>query len=160
MKLLSVIIFTIVAITASAQTEIELTTNGVVLPRLTTSQKNALTPVEGQFIYHISLHRLEYYDGSRWQVVGQSSLALNFDDVSIVPGLNTINVPQITSEVLDRGAVVGYVTVSSNSFWETLPVSNNGEFVLELDRIALGAIILNSTFTQTLDFRFVIVYAN
>jgi hypothetical protein len=35
--------------------------------KLTTTQKNALTPSEGDQVYDITLHKLFVYDGTTWQ---------------------------------------------------------------------------------------------
>jgi hypothetical protein len=39
---------------------------GVLIPRLTTSQRNSLAAVEGLLIFNIQDNALEYYDGTRW----------------------------------------------------------------------------------------------
>ena len=38
----------------------------MVAPKVTTTQRNALTIVEGGLIYNITVHRLEYYNGTGW----------------------------------------------------------------------------------------------
>jgi len=80
-----------------------------------------------------------------------------FNDRLIEVGLNDFVVPQITQEIFDTGLVLGYVTVSGNEFWETIPVVVGGNVILDLDRIRLGGLSLTSTFTQTLNFRFIII---
>ncbi len=38
-------------------------------PRMTTTQKNALTPVEGMEVYDLTLHAKCFYNGSAWKTV-------------------------------------------------------------------------------------------
>lgn len=49
-----------------AQTAAEIGPNGLTLPRLTSTQRNALTPVKGNIIFNTTNNRLEYYDGATW----------------------------------------------------------------------------------------------
>lgn len=42
------------------------TTKGVLFPRMTTTQKNAITPIAGLVIYDTTLNTLTYYNGSAW----------------------------------------------------------------------------------------------
>ncbi len=43
------------------------TTSAFLPPRMTTTQRTALTPVEGSTVYDTSLHKLYVYDGTVWQ---------------------------------------------------------------------------------------------
>lgn len=44
------------------------TTRGILIPRMTTTQKNAISlPAEGLMVYDLTLHKLYVYDGSIWQ---------------------------------------------------------------------------------------------
>ena len=52
---------------ASAKLEVSSTTQGVLLPRMTTTQKNAISsPVEGLEVYDLTLHQKSYYNGTTW----------------------------------------------------------------------------------------------
>ncbi|MEI7471721.1 MAG: fibrobacter succinogenes major paralogous domain-containing protein [Chitinophagaceae bacterium] len=52
---------------ASAQLEISSTTRGVLLPKMTTAQKNAISnPIEGLEVYDLTLHQKSYYNGTVW----------------------------------------------------------------------------------------------
>jgi hypothetical protein len=42
------------------------TTQGVLFPRMTTTQKNAITAVEGLVVYDLTLNKLSYYNGTTW----------------------------------------------------------------------------------------------
>jgi hypothetical protein len=46
--------------------EVVSTTKGVLFPRMTTTQKLAITPVEGLVVYDLTTHNLNYYNGSAW----------------------------------------------------------------------------------------------
>jgi hypothetical protein len=52
----------------SAKLEVTSTTKGFLPPRMTTTQKNAISsPAEGLTVYDNTLHKLYVYDGSTWQ---------------------------------------------------------------------------------------------
>jgi len=55
------------ALSASAQFEVISTTMGVLIPRMTTTQKNAIaSPAEGLEVYDLTLHQKSYYNGTAW----------------------------------------------------------------------------------------------
>ena len=55
------------AIDASAALQIDGTNKGFLPPRMTTTQKNAISsPAEGLVVYDLTLHKLCYYNGSAW----------------------------------------------------------------------------------------------
>lgn len=49
-----------------SQNETEIKADGVVMPRMTTTQRNALSADEGQVIYNTSTNKLNYFDGVNW----------------------------------------------------------------------------------------------
>lgn len=51
---------------SSVAFEIESTTKAILLPRLTTVQRDALTPLEGMLIYNTTTQVMEVYNGSTW----------------------------------------------------------------------------------------------
>jgi hypothetical protein len=52
---------------ASAKLDVSSTTQGVLLPRMTTTQKNAISsPAEGLEVYDLTLHQKSYYNGTTW----------------------------------------------------------------------------------------------
>lgn len=66
------------ATTASALVEFTSTTKGLVLPRLTTVQMNAIaTPVAGMIIYNTTQTEFYYYNGATWQSVDSSAALVN-----------------------------------------------------------------------------------
>jgi len=55
---------------ASALTEMSSTTQGFLPPRMTTTQKNAISsPAEGLIVYDLTLHKLCVYTGSAWETI-------------------------------------------------------------------------------------------
>jgi hypothetical protein len=58
------------SISASAIVQMDSTTKGVLFPRMTTTQKNAISsPTEGLVLYDIILNKLCVYTGSAWETV-------------------------------------------------------------------------------------------
>lgn len=47
-------------------TYIECTTKAILLARMTTVQKNAITAIAGMAVYDTDLNKLSYYNGSSW----------------------------------------------------------------------------------------------
>jgi hypothetical protein len=41
---------------------------GIIIPKLTTIQINALTPIEGLEVYDLTLHVKKYYNGTIWKI--------------------------------------------------------------------------------------------
>lgn len=55
---------------ATAQLQVDSTTKGFLPPRMTTTQKNAITtPAEGLIVMDITLHKLCMYNGSAWETI-------------------------------------------------------------------------------------------
>lgn len=52
--------------TPSTILEARATTGAFLPPRMTTTQKNALTPTEGMIVMDVTLHKLQVYDGTSW----------------------------------------------------------------------------------------------
>jgi len=51
---------------SSVALEIKSTTKALVLPRMTTTQRNALTAIDGMVIFNTTTVAMEYYNGSTW----------------------------------------------------------------------------------------------
>jgi hypothetical protein len=65
------------AIDAAAALQVDSTTKGFLPPRMTTAQRNAIvSPPEGLWIHNTNHQALNYYNGSTWFMVGNSSGAL------------------------------------------------------------------------------------
>jgi len=62
--------------TASALIEMRSTTKGLLLPRLTTTQMNAISsPATGLVVYNTTNGLMYWYNGSAWQAVGYGSIS-------------------------------------------------------------------------------------
>ncbi len=58
------------AANSKSQLDVRSTTRGVLLPRMTTTQQNAISsPPEGLFLYDTTNHQLSIYDGTAWQAM-------------------------------------------------------------------------------------------
>jgi|GEM_PF-2497219 len=52
---------------ASAMLQVNSTTKGVLFPRMTTTQRDAIpSPAEGLVIYNLTTHKVQYFDGTSW----------------------------------------------------------------------------------------------
>jgi hypothetical protein len=85
---------TIVA-NASAQLEVDSTTKGVLLPRMTTTQKNAIaSPATGLLVFDTTLAALCEYNGSAWVTLssGPAITSLTGDGTATGPGAAALTV--------------------------------------------------------------------
>ena len=63
-------------IDASAAFQVDSTTKGYLMPRLTTTQRNAIaTPATGLLIYNTTTNSLDYYNGTSWVVTQSGTLS-------------------------------------------------------------------------------------
>ena len=61
--------------TPTALLDISSTTNGVLLPRMTTTQVNAISsPATGLTVYNTTLNTLCFYNGTSWQKVNHATM--------------------------------------------------------------------------------------
>lgn len=52
--------------------EAEANPDGIIFPRMTIIQRNALTPVQGQCMYNRTTKNVECWDGTNWRATGPS----------------------------------------------------------------------------------------
>ena len=146
------------SINASAILDITSTTKGVLFPRMTTTQKNAIaTPATGLVVYDTTTNAQNYYDGTAWVALALTSslsgyvptsrsLTINgtaFDlsadrtwSVGTVTGSGTTNfISKFTgstalgnSLIYDNGTSVGIGTTSATAKLEVIS-SSDGLFV-------------------------------
>jgi len=58
----------------AAPLDITSTTGGILIPRMTGTQRDAISsPSEGVIIYNLSTHLINFYNGSAWQIVTSGS---------------------------------------------------------------------------------------
>lgn len=70
---------------ATAQLEINSTTRGLLLPRMTTTERDAIgTPAEGLIIYNTTTHATQEYDGTVWRTISGGSAGGWTDDGTVV----------------------------------------------------------------------------
>ena len=114
---------------ASSKVTISSTTQGFLPPRMTTTQRNAISsPATGLFLYDTTDNEYEYYNGTAWTAI-QSKLT------NPVTGTGTSNyIPKWTSSsalgnslVFDNGTNVGIGTSTPS-------------YLLDVNRSSLGAI--------------------
>ena len=88
----------------SAILEVSASDRGVLIPRLTTVQRDALLPATGLIIYNISNNSVEYYDGNTWRYLIACSS----------PCGSTLSINHLVSgTVAPVNKMVNYGTVSS-----------------------------------------------
>lgn len=117
--------FTLLCLTLSifsfAQiSEIELTPDGVVFPRMNTTQRNSLNPTQGQCIFNTQIKTLECFDGSEW-TTGRSSIIIDTD------GDTALELEQNADEDIIRFRTNGTEIMRLDD--KTLHFSNNGQSV-------------------------------
>jgi len=91
---------TLVVPNASAILDMESTTKGALLPRMTTSQKNAITtPATGLIVYDTDLLSFYQYNGTAWTIVGGGSgspsgavNSIQFNDGGVFNGATNLTV--------------------------------------------------------------------
>jgi len=48
--------------------DVSSTTGALIVPRMTTAQRNALTPVNGMIIYNTSTNQFNFYENGAWVI--------------------------------------------------------------------------------------------
>lgn len=150
------------AIDASAITEIRSTTKGVLLPRMTTAQRDAIgTPATGLEIYNTTTNRKEVYNGTFWQGVDTRFITISFsvsspqDNLTLgfgssIGGLQNVAVYPTYADMRMSGSGVirgAYLTtfaagvIGSNENW-SLYVRHNGTDYL-VQTVGANTIIRN-----------------
>ena len=121
---------------ASAQFDVSSTTRGMLLPRMTTAQRNAIAaPAKGLLIYNLDDNSIDRYDGSRWQkensltTLDSTTAAGHPTPNSWVQRANAGSTPR-NNAVAFTIANKGYMGTGSNSgtnlkdFWSYDPLTN------------------------------------
>jgi hypothetical protein len=104
----------------SAILELYSTSHGFLVPRLTTTQRNAIsTPATGLLIYNLDNQRFEYYNGTQWIGVVSSVATVPFNLIST--GTNTTATMTVGS---GASILLGGGTIESNVFKGTGSVSD------------------------------------
>jgi hypothetical protein len=59
----------------SAMLDVKSTTRGVLIPRMTTAERDAISsPSNGLMIYNTSINKFNYYNGSGWDIIGAAGI--------------------------------------------------------------------------------------
>ena len=87
----------------SAILDVQGTTGGMLFPRMTTEQKNAITAVEGMLVFDITTAKFNFYNGSAWVelrtafVSSATGSGINSNNIAI----NDAGAPADASAILD-----------------------------------------------------------
>jgi C1q domain len=115
---------------ASAQLDISSTTRGLLAPRMTTTQRNAIvSPAKGLLVYDTDLNALYHYNGSAWAPVGggggftlpysgsmaNASPLLNIANTGDGKGITASSVASFTAAIEGTGNGTGGFGVVGNS---------------------------------------------
>lgn len=128
--------------TASAVLDLNSTTGAFLPPRMTTTQKNALTPTAGMIVQDTTLGKLQQYQGSAWVDIGTGS-GSGGGNYTLLETLTPSSAASVTSESWAGG---GYSSVV---------------FDIELTMSADGSNIqvqfkLNGAYKNTANYRYAI----
>lgn len=104
--------------------EVEVLPEGIVFPRMNTTQRNALSPVEGQVIYNTQTNTIDSYDGSQW-TTGSSTGTPSI--ISDSDGDTFIDTEEITDDDKIRFKIKGLEVLRHDG--QTLHFSNSGQSV-------------------------------
>jgi uncharacterized protein (TIGR02145 family) len=111
---------------ASAMLDVQSTSHGVLFPRLTNAERDAIaSPATGLVIYNTQVETLQYYDGSSWVLLTEGNCGLPFYDSvndqcyeTIVIGSQCWFAENLASTKYNDGTDIPHVT--SNSDWAAL----------------------------------------
>src|ERR1019366_2940810 len=132
---------------ASAKVDIVSTTKGMLIPRMTTTQKNAIsTPATGLLVFDTTLNAYSYYNGSAWTAIGGGGglapASIVSTDFEASARFSTINgAPTYASSGLDLyllpGNTVGITWLlaagANSGIWD-----GNPQFTIELNPYSFG----------------------
>ena len=101
------------SIAASAVLDVSSTTKGMLIPRVTTTQRDAISsPATGLLIYNTSLSALQFYNGSSWASVGSGAATITVKEVDGTPNVTGVSVVRVSNGTLtDDGS--GQVTITT-----------------------------------------------
>ncbi|HVU22520.1 MAG TPA: hypothetical protein VHE13_00240 [Opitutus sp.] len=116
---------------ASAMLDVKATDKGVLIPRLTTAQRDAVAaPAAGLLIYVSDTKLFNYYDGSAWQVVGNGAVDLSGylkgSDLADITSI-TSPVPSASTPLPDAGNAQFTSSIgASNGQWQSFVAQQTG----------------------------------
>ncbi len=126
----------------SSMLDVKSTTKGVLVPRMTTDQMNAISsPTEGLLIYNITVKSLYWYNGSTWkQFTAVREVADEFTATTSQTSFTLSQDPSANSKVkmYINGVRISNTAYSNTGTALTYVPANNGSYALVTgDRIQL-----------------------
>ncbi len=122
------------AINTNVAFEVSSTNRGVLLPRLTTTQRNAiLTPPESLLVYNIDNHQFEYYATSSWLAMGSGGGSFTETDPIWMTASGTLTTAHFATNTVsqwsnDAGYLTSYTTTSPAGINGQVQFNDNGAF--------------------------------
>lgn len=124
---------------ASAQLSITSTTKGFLPPRMTTTQRNAISsPATGLQVFNTTTNELEFYNGTAWTAIGGST--------------NTVTTVATTFTAASANIILANAT--SAAFTITLPAaasSTNLEYTIKKTDSSVNAVTVKGNASETID---------
>lgn len=102
---------------SSAQFEINSVTKGILIPKMTTSQRNAITGVNGLQVYDTTLNRIYIHDGTKWDVL--SSLSGSFSQTASATTTFMVNIGTTMSNTTYKVNITPTSALSASMFYVT-----------------------------------------
>lgn len=132
--------------------DITSTTSGILIPRITTTQKNAITtPIESELLYDSSLHSFNYYDGTNWITFENTSPTLTYNSTDdVVTQAQAIPVP--TDSAMNIETTVVYIKTGGSglgTIGDGASIIINGSIKNVGGVLTLGTI--SNTYTDTIN---------
>lgn len=108
-------------IAASAVLDVNSTTKGVLIPRMNTTQRDAISsPATGLLAYNTSLSALQFYSGAAWASVGSGAATITVKEADGTPNVSGVSTVVVSNGTLtDDGG--GQVTISTGGGAGSLP---------------------------------------
>jgi hypothetical protein len=157
--------------------ELESTDKVLVITRVTTSQMNAIVPVQGALCYNTDLKSVHYYDGTQWVNIGESTgggesltddaIVNMFETIEITPTATGSNIEvrqeSISTEQIKDGSING-VDIQPNSIGpgliqngsvtkEKLATNSVGADELDTDSFGIGIFTNDAGYVTAGDVR-------
>ena len=148
---------------ASTIVQIDSTTQGFLPPRMTTTQKNLITPATGLVVYDETLNLLQFYNGSSWISGSGGSTGIYGGSGSlsgatvVTTGVNDLTFSATTGQIIFNNNVAPNPVMIIDGATNTIGMGGNATFVEQLsiynvtgsgNTIALGIHGNNTTGSQ------------
>ncbi|MFZ1692967.1 MAG: tail fiber domain-containing protein [Flavobacteriales bacterium] len=126
---------------ASAALDVQSTTQGVLVPRMTTAQRNAIaSPATGLMVFDTSLNQFWYYSSSAWVAIGATSAWSLTGNAGINPALHFIGTTDAQPIILKQnGNRAGYIASNNTALGNGSMNVNTGSGNTAIGYQALGA---------------------